>query len=146
MGRSFRCTSGATEVDDSMKPPLDNLELFCRVNVQAEVPHDEFVSFIARSVGGVSRSNSVRSNKLDISVDDNDVFDAEKARIGEDCWLYFRYTLEIDPIRGVSPRDYVAAIGTLLKSLWLSSMDAVAACDFEEQLPRNTRRHGKEAS
>jgi hypothetical protein len=84
--------------------------------------------------------NSVRSDKLDISVDDNDVFNAEKARKGKDRWLYFRYTLEIDPIESVSASDYVAAIGILLKSLWSSRMDAVASCDFEDRLPRNVRR------
>src|SRR5437879_1707311 len=99
-----------------MTTDFDSLELFCRVNVQSEMPHNEFVAFIARRVGGVSRMNSIQSDKLDISVDDNDVFDAEKSHIGKDRWLYFRYTLEIDPIEGISPRDYVAAIGTLLKS------------------------------
>jgi hypothetical protein len=54
--------------------------------------------------------------------------------------LYFRYTLEIDPTREVALEDYVAAIATLLESLWSSGMDAVAACDFEEKLPRNVRR------
>lgn len=123
-----------------MKMDSDNLDLFCRVNIQAELSHPEFVSFLARSVGGVSRSNSIRSDTLDISVDDNDVFDAAKSRIGQDRWLYFRYTLEIDPIKGVSPKDYIAAIGTLLQLLWSSHLDAVASCDFEEQLPRNVRR------
>lgn len=123
-----------------MKTNFDTLDLFCRINVQSEMPHQEFVFFIACIVGGVSRRNSVTSDKLDISVDDNDVFDADKARRGKDRWLYFRYTLEIDPIEGVSPGDYVAAIGTLLESLWSSRMDAVASCDFEARLPRNVRR------
>lgn len=123
-----------------MTSEFDNLELYCTVNVQSDMPHSEFVSFIARSVGGVSRMNSIKSGKLDISVDDNDVFDAEKSCTGKDRWLYFRYTLEIDPIEGVSSRDYVAAIGAMLKSLWSSGMDAVASCDFEEKLPRNVRR------
>ena len=123
-----------------MRTDIDDLDLFCRVNVQSEIPHSEFVSFIAQSVEGVKRLNSITTDKLDISVDDNDVFDAEKSRTGKDRWLYFRYTLEIDPAAGVAPRDYIAAIGDLLKSLWSACMDAVASCDFEEQLPRNVRR------
>ena len=123
-----------------MKTDFASLELFCRVNVQSELPHGEFVSFIARSIGGVSHLNSVKSNALDISVDENDVFDAEKARRGKDRWLHFRYTMEIDPIEGVSPINYVTAIGNLLQSLWSSRMDAVASCDFEDRLPRNVRR------
>jgi hypothetical protein len=123
-----------------MRTDLDNLDLFCRVNIQSESPHKEFIAFIARTVSGASRLNSVTSDKLDISVDDNDSFDAEKARRGEDRWLYFRYSLEIDPIEGASRNDYVAAIADLIQSLWSSDMDAVASCEFEDRLPQNVRR------
>ena len=116
------------------------MDLFCRVNIQSDLPHKEFVSLIARSVGGTSRMYTVKSDKLDISVDDNDMFDAEKARVGKNRWLYFRYTLEIDPIEGTSPSDYIDAIGGLLKSLWSSGLDAVAGCEFEDSLPLNERR------
>jgi hypothetical protein len=114
--------------------------LFCRVNVDSEMTHNEFVSFVARGVGGVARMNSIRNQRLDISVDENDVFDAAQSREGADRWLYFRYTLEIDPVEDVSPSDYVTAIETLLGSLWSSGLDAVASCDFEDRLPRNLRR------
>ena len=124
----------------SSKIAFDHWEPFCRVNVQSEMPHGDFVSCIARRVGGVRRMNSVHSGTLDISVDDNDVFDPAKARTGKDRWLYFRYTLEIDPGEGVPPGEYVAAVGALLKSLWSSGMDAVASCDFEQHLPQNVRR------
>ena len=71
---------------------------------------------------------------------ENDVFDPGKSRTGKDRWLYFRYTLAVDPVEGVSAEEYVESIGVLLKSLWSSCMEAVAACDFEDQLPRNERR------
>lgn len=116
------------------------MDLFCRVNIQSDLPHKEFVSFIARSVGGVSRMYTVKSDMLDISVDDNDMFDAVKARVGDDRWLYFRYTLEIDPVEGTSPSNYIEAINGLLKSLWSSGLDAIAGCEFEDQLPQNARR------
>jgi hypothetical protein len=123
-----------------MEADFESTDLFCRVNVQAEVPFQEFVSFIARCAGGSAHMNAVRGKMLDISVFENDDFDAKLSNTGKDRWLHFRYTLEIDPIEGVSPRDYVAAVGSLLKALWSSGMDAVASCDFEEQLPRNVRR------
>src|SRR5207249_4594195 len=82
----------------------------------------------------------VRNEMLDISVFDNDDFDLGKSQQGKDRWLYFRYTLEIDPVVGTAPKDYVASISALLKSLWSSQVDAIGACDFEEYLPRNVRR------
>jgi hypothetical protein len=123
-----------------MQPEFNSMELFGRINVQAEMAFQEFVTFIAHCAGGQSRMNAITSQAHDISIFENDDFDTEKSHLGDDRWLYFRYTLEIDPIEGISPGDYVAAIGALLKSLWSSGVDAVAACDFEEQLPRNVRR------
>jgi hypothetical protein len=123
-----------------MKPNFDCMNLFCRVNVQSELPHQDFVATVARCAGGTSRMNTVRSPTLDISVFENDEFDPEMSRTGQDRWLYFRYTLEVDPVEGVSPSEYVASVGTFLESLWSSCMEAVAACDFEDHLPRNVRR------
>jgi hypothetical protein len=123
-----------------MTTDFDHLDLFCRVNVQSELSHSEFVHFIATVIGGMSHANSVTNDRLDISVDGNDVFDVEKSRTGKDCWLYFKYTLEIDPIVGVASVDYLASVAALLQSLWSQGVEAVASCDFEEQLPQNLRR------
>jgi hypothetical protein len=123
-----------------MEPGFDNMNLSCRINVQAELSFQDFVKSVARCATGVSHMNEVQSKTLDISVHKNDVFDPSKSRTGKDRWLYFKYTLEIDPSARVSPGDYIAAIGSLLKELWSSRMDAVAACDFEDRLPRNVRR------
>ncbi len=123
-----------------MEPDFKNMDLYCRINVHAEVPFREFVALIARHADGSGFMNEVQSGTLDISIHKNDTFDFLKSHTGHDRWLYFRYTLEINPIAGVSPRDYALAIGRLLKSLWSSGMDGVASCDFEDQLPRNVRR------
>jgi hypothetical protein len=123
-----------------MEPGFKSMDLFCRINVEAGTRFQDFVALISRCVGGSSHMNAVRSQILEISVFENDDYDTEMAHTGKDRWLYFRYTLEIDPIQGFSPKDYIAAIGGLLKSLWSSHMDAVASCDFEEELPRNVRR------
>jgi hypothetical protein len=119
---------------------LDSTDLFCRMNVQSRMPFQEFVAFIAGCAGGSSHMNAIRAKALDISVFENDDFDADMSQVGEDRWLHFKYTMEVDPIEGVSRRAYVSAIGALLNSLWSSRMDAVASCDFEDQLPRNVRR------
>lgn len=123
-----------------MGPDFEDTDLFCRVNVQAELPFEEFVSFIGRCAGGPSHMNTVSNKAFDISVFKNDDFDSELSSTGDDRWLHFRYTLEVDPSAGVAPADYVVAIGKFLKSLWSSGMDAVAASEFEEQLTRNARR------
>jgi hypothetical protein len=133
-----RPPQGMTE--EEFEQVSDSTNLFCRINVQTQMPFLEFVSFIARCAGGSVHMSAIRAKSVDVSVFENDDFDAEKSRTGDDRWLYFRYTLEADPVDGVPPKDYVSAVGALLNSLWSSRMDAVAACDIEEQLPRNARR------
>jgi hypothetical protein len=129
-----------------MKKTNDNSDLFCRVNIQSELPHNDFVNLIADCVGGQKRWNSVTSDSLDISVDSNDVYDAGKCRAGKDRWLYFKYTLEIDPIGDVSSQRYVESIAAFLETLWAKRIEAVASCEFEELLPRNFRRMNWEIS
>jgi hypothetical protein len=124
----------------AMKTDSESMDLFCRINVQAEVPHREFVATVARCAGGSCRLNAVRSQTLDISVDENDLYDPAKSRTGKDRWLYFRYALAIDPVEGVGSAEYIESLGALLTCLWSSCMEAVAACDFEDELPRNERR------
>ena len=119
---------------------MDQMDLVCRINVQAEMPFQEFVALITRCAGGAGRMNAVTSDRLDISVFENDDFDIAKSRTGKDRWLHFRYTLEVDPMAGVAPSDYVAAVAALLEALWTSCCEAVAACEFEDCLPRNVRR------
>lgn len=97
-------------------------DLFCRINVQTDMPHHELVAILAHALGGTSHGNVVKNRLLNISVDDNDVFDPEKSHTGKDRWLHFRYTLEVDPVKGISPAEYVAAIGALLERFWASCM------------------------
>jgi len=88
-----------------MEPDLGSMDLFCRINVQTDMPLQELVAFIARCSGGSSHMNAVRGRSLDISVFENDDFDTEKSHSGEDRWLHFRYTLEVDPVAGQRSRS-----------------------------------------
>jgi hypothetical protein len=124
----------------SIHPGLAGKDLFCRLYLQTDLPHGELVGLLGRCVGGTVHFNSVRSQELDISVDENDLYDPERSGKGNDRWLYFRYTLEITPSQSADSREYVAAISRLLSSLWSAGIDAVAASEFEEQLPTNVRR------
>ena len=80
-----------------MEPNFDSTDLFCRINVQTEMPFQEFVAFIARCAGGSSRMNAIRAKTLDISVFENDDFVAEMSRAGRDRWLYFSSTVTVSP-------------------------------------------------
>src|SRR5262249_29775784 len=123
-----------------------HLDLFCRIYVQADMPHDEFAALVARCSGGARPPHTARSPGPGTSRGGHDVYDGQRRPGGEDSGLYFRYTLEIDPAGAVEPGAYVAAVSRLLSGLWDAGLDAVAACEFEELLPKNERRLAWQAS
>jgi hypothetical protein len=123
-----------------MKTTLEEAKLFCRIFIQSDLPQPEFVGLVVDCIGGQRRSNSVTSESLDILIDENDSYDLQKAHIGEDRWLFFKYSLEIDPMGNVSRIDYLKSLSNFVESLWKRGIEAVAACDFEELLPRNLQR------
>lgn len=118
----------------------EDIDLYCGIYANSELPHAAFIDFVALRVGGDLVRREVRNESLDISVMRNDTFDPALAATGPDRWLYFPYRLEIDPVAGVSFASYVEAVAGLLTSLWAAEVDAVAACEFEDDLPRNERR------
>ena len=65
----------------------------------------------------------------------NDTYERQAINL-PDGFLYYRYFLDIDPVQDVDEADYVASVATLLTQLWQSEYKAVAACDFEDRLPR----------
>lgn len=112
------------------------MDYFCRVYVDSSLQFRDFVRLVATLATGTEFMNTVRSDILDISIDEND--SRNQPRQGRrDRWLGFPYTLEIDPIIASDSASYFRAIGTLLTSFWAAGMDAVAACDFEDRLPLN---------
>ncbi len=54
-----------------------------------------------------------------------------------DGFLCYRHIIDVDPLGEISREDYVVAVGKLLEQLWAANFGAVAACDFEEELPRS---------
>src|SRR3954464_9696066 len=69
---------------------------------------------VGRELGG--RSDARRSHDRD----------AIRAREFPDGWLFFRHNVEVERRAHVAP---------LLRLLWGNGIPAVAACDYEEELP-----------
>ena len=64
--------------------------------------------------------------------------DADSSKITHsDGFLHYPYLVETEPKEGFNRNTYVSGISRLLESLWVANFKAVAACDFEDELPRN---------
>lgn len=119
-------------------PP--DFDLSCRIYVHSTQTYEDFVAAVAQLGGGRRNYNHIAIRSLDVLVDENDMFDVAKAQTGPKRWLSFRYQLEIEPSQGTLAADYIADVGKLLQALWSAGVDAVAAAEFEADLPVNQRR------
>jgi hypothetical protein len=80
--------------------------------------------------------DAVSLSACEVDVERNPDFDTAKCDLPGDGFLYYRCFLEIEPKPGIEFRDYVVEVARLLECLWEGRVPAVAACDFEDKLPR----------
>lgn len=110
--------------------------LFCKIFVLAAAERDVITRHIASHLGGQRDGNSVVCDWGVVDVLKNDDADCARAS-GADGFLHFPYLIETEPDAGFERDRFVGRIGSLLESLWSNCYGAVAACDFEHELPRN---------
>lgn len=71
-----------------------------------------------------------------IGIKKNDDFNESLRFEKQDGFLYSRYYIEIEPIGDIKQEQYILSVSMLLENLWALGYEAVAACDFENELPR----------
>lgn len=110
--------------------------LYCKIYVDCKININELVRLVAKSIPGRIDLCSVITPECEIEVRNNDDFDNNKRSEFPDGFLYYRFYLDLDQTEGTDRGSYIESISRLLEDLWLLSYRAVAACDFEEELPR----------
>ncbi|MDQ0917060.1 1,4-dihydroxy-6-naphthoate synthase [Paenibacillus sp. V4I5] len=103
---------------------MDLNNFFCKIFIDTDVQYEYLYQ------------ETSENEILDLSLIKNDDFDAIKRLDFPDGFLFSRYYLEVEPNEKFNPHSYVASISLLLECLWTKGFKAVAACDFEELLPR----------
>lgn len=110
-------------------------DLYCKVLVDSPHPRGTLTEAIAAALGGVANESTVIAPALEADVRRNEDWDPSRYAPDWDNFIFSRYYLDVEPRAGVERSTYVAAVATLLESLWSLKADAIAACDFEEELP-----------
>ena len=117
-------------------------EWYCKLFIDAsKLERDELSSLVLAVVNG-HKGQVIETHALSVDIRSNDDYNAPKYghKIPYDSvdeFLYYRYFLDIFPKEEDTDRKkYVDEIGTLLEGLWARKYKAVAACGFEEKLPR----------
>lgn len=76
-----------------------------------------------------------RFGEMDVQV--NEDADERKAASFPDGFLHFAQVLEFYPRQDVPFEERKTLMSALLRGLWAKSVPAVAACDYENELPEN---------
>lgn len=123
------------------------------IYVDSPHKHKRFVQLLAGIVNGVVKTPRIVKSKWgnldDIYVEQNDDYDPKRqdeiADYGFIGFLFYRYAVEIDPVGAVGKlsclekddRDaYVSRISDILRQLRGAGYKVVAACNFEDELPK----------
>ena len=108
--------------------------LYCKVYVDAECDGMGLLSRLQTIFGGSIERRTLRSTGFELDVSENEEFDSS-AR-GSDCFLYSRFLLDVEAAPTASRPQFVESVARLLHSFWELDVSAVAACDFEDELPK----------
>ena len=112
------------------------MDMYCKVFVDSEADQTQLLLLVARITSGSIDTGTVDSPDLEAYLDANDDFDDVKRLQGPDQFLFYRYYFDVDPTDTTTRERYVQSVGQLLEGLWQARCKAVAACDFENELPR----------
>jgi hypothetical protein len=110
--------------------------LYCKIFIDTDVSDEVVVQRISSLASGEIDQWSVVTEWGEIDIVDNDDFDDLKREEKPDGFLFYRYYIEMEPEGDVHRNEYVNNVSGLLEGLWKEGWKAVAACDFESELPR----------
>jgi len=114
-----------------------NEHLFCKIFIESPLTQKDLIHVISNIVNGtIELGHYITSDQMEIDVLENDEYDEVLLKDSNQGFLYYRYYLEIEPTNNVAEYNYIQNISNLLENLWNQGNKAVAACDFENELPR----------
>jgi hypothetical protein len=111
-------------------------DLYCKVFVAGARSCRRITTVIHRHLGARDDGHCLSTEVLEIDVRRNDDSDPNRYAALRRDFVFSPYCLDIEPISGAPRAQYVADVSRLLQGLWAEGWDAIAACDFEEDLPR----------
>lgn len=110
----------------------------CVIYVDSGKPVDEMTIIVADTVNGAAlgRSALVQCNGGELDVRRNTNAAPVQATGLPDDFLHFRYRVELYPRAESTVQDRIILTSKLLERFWSLGLPAVAACDYEDSLPK----------
>jgi hypothetical protein len=113
--------------------------LDCKLYVETSATIEDLSGLVGRALCGsvetLGRTKTIRTSGGEIEIRANE--DRQPARAGDfpDGFLFFRYVFEYYAHADTVRADRIKLIASLLDLLWQHGWPAVAACDYEDDLP-----------
>lgn len=118
-------------------PDINTLD--CKIYVEANISRDELVGYVVNLLSGTASgtgfTKTVFTRYFEIDIMENNDFDENHRKDFPDGFLYFRYFMEFYALPGSASEARIALVTTVLQGLWSRGLPAVAACNYEDQLP-----------
>jgi hypothetical protein len=105
-------------------------EMDCEIYVDGP-DREGLTARILEITGGTRDGRHVNAGDHELYVDENDEADPARAAAFPDGFLHFALNVEVYP---TSP-PAIALVTLLLETFWAAGWAAVAACDYETDLP-----------
>ena len=111
-------------------------DLDCKMFVATDLDRSTLGQRIGTHFGGEVKGKYVSAATMAIEIRENEDFAPDRCDDAENGFLFYRLCLEIEPAQGASRVEYVRDVGAILSLLRSEGWRALAACDFEDELPR----------
>jgi hypothetical protein len=120
---------------------FEDENLYCKMFIDFKGELSDADQLIAQLTNGSIKFKwgLIETAFAELDVRKNDSFKTPKERRSkdpEDAFLFWKYYIDIEPTEGTARTNYVSMIGRLLLDLWAKEINAVAACSFEDELPK----------
>jgi len=116
-------------------------DLSCKIYIFASLSRQSLLELLAEITQGNLSAGTVETSWGLLDVLRNSDTDLSKVS-NEDGFLYYPYFAEVEAASDATRTVLTKAIGGLLEALWAKSIKAVAACDFEDELPQQSGIEG----
>jgi hypothetical protein len=114
-------------------------DLYCKIFVDLTQEYKETENIVALlSQGQKAPFGTIHTIFAQIDIRRNDDYKTPiELRSGDpnDSFLYWKFFLDVEPNDETERTPYISGISNLLQAFWRKGINAIAACDFEDELP-----------
>ncbi|MDP4268456.1 MAG: 1,4-dihydroxy-6-naphthoate synthase [Bacteroidota bacterium] len=114
---------------------INNQNYYCKIFVNKDIDHRELEILIEEFKSKNEKGTNIAAwGEIDVIL--NKAAKPPWGMVDDDNFLYWKFFLDLEPIEGIARDEYVKGIIKLMHDLRNNGFQVIAACDFEDELPK----------